>query len=126
MTDKQLLEAAARALGGKDWEWWTSNSFRRLVFKEGRGRHVRALHPSAHPKDGWPDVSMAAGVQEFIELASPKAVLAMAEHIAQLEAVLLERGGAKIKGTAKPTAGQERLTHGGYVPGTAPGVPDGR
>jgi hypothetical protein len=89
MDDKHLLELAAKAAGGLDWEWWTSNSHRRLTFKQ--GQHTRdgsALLAFRNQADGWPDVSMAPGVQEFIERASPKAVLGLLDRIAELEAAL--------------------------------------
>jgi hypothetical protein len=87
--DKELLRRAARALNGRDWHWWTSNSYRRLTFKEGQNtRDGGALSAFKNQFDGWPDVAMAPGVQEFIELASPKAVLAMAVRIEELEAAL--------------------------------------
>ncbi|ANN66435.1 hypothetical protein [Bordetella bronchialis] len=86
MDDRTLLELAAKAAGGQDWEWWTSNSYRRLTFK--RGRDGGALHAFKNPADGWPDVSMAPGVQEFIERASPKTILGLLERIAELEVAL--------------------------------------
>lgn len=87
--DKELLRRAAKAAGGLDWQWWTSNSYRRLTFKNGQNtRDGGALSGTVHPHDKWPDVSMAPGVQEFIERASPKAVLALLDRIAELEAAL--------------------------------------
>jgi len=88
-TDRELLELAAKAAGGLDWQWWTSNSYRRLTFKGGPNtRDGGALSGTVHPHDRWPDVCMAPGVQEFIERASPKAVLALIHRIAELEAAL--------------------------------------
>jgi hypothetical protein len=72
----------AQLLRGKRWTWWTSNSYRRLTF-DGL-RDGGALHAFKNPADGWPDISMSDGVQEFIELASPANVLAIADHIADL------------------------------------------
>ncbi|ANN78939.1 hypothetical protein [Bordetella flabilis] len=86
---KELLRRAAKAAGGLDWQWWTSNSYRRLTFKNGQNtRDGGALSGTVHPHDKWPDVSMAPGVQEFIERASPKAVLSLLDRIAELEAAL--------------------------------------
>lgn len=86
---EELLRRAAQAAGGLDWQWWTSNSYRRLTFKNGQNtRDGGALSGTVHLHDKWPDVSMAPGVQDFIERASPKAVLGLLDRIAELEAVI--------------------------------------
>jgi hypothetical protein len=89
MDDKELLRRAAQAAGGLDWQWWTSNSYRRLTFKDGANtRDGGALHGTVHPYDKWPNVAMAPGVQEFIELASPAKIVALTDRIAELESTI--------------------------------------
>ena len=73
------LARLAAALGNRDWKWWDSCSFRRLTFADGPDRRDGgALCGWVQPSDGHPDVSMAPGVREFIEAASPKAIAALA------------------------------------------------
>lgn len=73
------LAKLAAALGNRDWKWWDSCSFRRLTFADGPDRRDGgALCGWVQPSDGHPDVSMAPGVREFIEAASPKAIAALA------------------------------------------------
>lgn len=84
MEDTQIgaserLAKLAAALGNRDWKWWDSCSFRRLTFEDGPDRRDGgALCGWVQPSDGHPDVSMAPGVREFIEAASPKAIAALA------------------------------------------------
>ena len=82
-----LLKLAA-ALGNRNWKWWDSCSFRRLTFEDGPDRRDgSALHGTVQASDGHPDVSMAPGVREFIEAASPKAIAALiAAYMAALSA----------------------------------------
>lgn len=85
------LEKLAAALGNRDWKWWDSCSFRRLTFEDGPDRRDGgALSGWVQPSDGHPDVSMAPGVREFIEAASPKAVGQLAAHAVRLAAQLRE------------------------------------
>lgn len=83
MLDIEKLKAAALACGYYQWRWWDSNSFRRLTF-ESYGRSMQdggALHAVVQLSDGHPDVQMAPGVREFIELCSPAAIHdLLAEH----------------------------------------------
>lgn len=88
MADLQQLAAALR---NRDWKWWDSCSFRRLTFEDGPDRRDGgALCGWIQPSDGHPDVSMAPGVREFIEAASPKAVGQLAAHAVRLAAQLRE------------------------------------
>jgi hypothetical protein len=83
MIDLNQLKTAAINAGGTDWKWWDSNSFRRLSFE--KGQHTRdgdALSGCIQSSDGHPDVLMAPGVREFIELASPANVLALIDRLA--------------------------------------------
>ncbi len=48
MIDTNQLKAAAEAAGGHDWKWWDSNSFRRLIFID--GRNTRAVLTPQEPK----------------------------------------------------------------------------
>lgn len=82
------LAKLAAALGNRDWKWWDSCSFRRLTFADGPDRRDGgALCGWVQPSDGHPDVSMAPGVREFIEAASPKAIAALvAAYMAALSA----------------------------------------
>lgn len=85
------LKQLAAALGNRDWKWWDSCSFRRLTFEDGPDRRDgSALHGTVHRSDGHPDVSMAPGVREFIEAASPMAVGQLARIAHRLAAQLRE------------------------------------
>lgn len=85
------LKQLAAALGNRDWKWWDSCSFRRLTFEDGPDRRDgSALQGTDQASDGLPDVSMAPGVREFIEAASPMAVGQLAAHVARLTAQLRE------------------------------------
>ncbi|MEN5158927.1 hypothetical protein [Achromobacter spanius] len=85
-----LLQLAA-ALGHRDWKWWDSCSFRRLTFEDGRDRRDgSALRGTVQASDGHPDVSMAPGVREFIEAASPMAVGLLLAQLDRLAAQLRE------------------------------------
>lgn len=85
------LKKLAAALGNRDWKWWDSCSFRRLTFEDGPDRRDgSALHGTVQASDGHPDVSMAPGVREFIEAASPQAVGQLADQAARLAAQLRE------------------------------------
>ncbi|CAB3849816.1 hypothetical protein [Achromobacter animicus] len=85
------LKLLAAALGNRDWKWWDSCSFRRLTFEDGPDRRDgSALHATVQVSDGHPDVSMAPGVREFIEAASPQAVGQLADQAARLAAQLRE------------------------------------
>lgn len=85
------LKQLAATLGNRDWKWWDSCSFRRLTFEDGPDRRDgSALHGTVQASDGHPDVSMAHGVREFIEAASPMAVGQLAAHVERLAAQLLE------------------------------------
>ena len=85
------LKQLAAALGNRDWKWWDSCSFRRLTFEDGPDRRDgSALHGTVQASDGHPDVSMAPGVREFIEAASPMAVGQLAAIAARLKAQLRE------------------------------------
>ncbi|MDX3878156.1 hypothetical protein EUC41_31045 [Achromobacter denitrificans] len=76
------IEKWAAALGNRDWKWWDSCSFRRLTFEDGPDRRDGgALCGWVQPSDGHPDVSMAPGVREFIEAASPRAVAALCAEL---------------------------------------------
>lgn len=85
------LKQLAAALGNRDWKWWDSCSFRRLTFEDGSDRRDgSALHGTVQLSDGHPDVSMAPGVREFIEAASPMAVGELAATVERLAAQLRE------------------------------------
>ncbi|GAB2913992.1 hypothetical protein [Paralcaligenes ginsengisoli] len=82
MIDLKQLKSAAVAAGGTAWKWWDSCSFRRLTFE--KGQHTRdgdALSGCIQPSDGHPDVQMGPGVREFIELASPAAIIEIVERL---------------------------------------------
>lgn len=85
------LQQLAATLGNRDWKWWNSCSFRRLTFEDGLDRRDgSALHGTVQRSDGHPDVSMAPGVREFIEGASPFAVGQLAANVERLAAQLRE------------------------------------
>lgn len=86
----RLLKLAA-ALGNRDWKWWDSCSFRRLTFEDGPDRRDGgALCGWVQPSDGHPDVSIAPGVREFIEAASPKAIGLLCARVDRLASQLRE------------------------------------
>lgn len=91
MSTQPDLKQLAAALGNRDWKWWDSCSYRRLTFEDGPYRRDgSALHGTVQASDGHPDVSMAPGVREFIEAASPMAVGQLAAIAARLAAQLRE------------------------------------
>ncbi|MGB3432430.1 hypothetical protein [Achromobacter sp.] len=97
-----LLKLAA-ALGNRNWKWWDSCSFRRLTFEDGPDRRDGgALCGWVQPSYGHPDVSMAPGVREFIEAASPKAIAALAA--AYMAALSTQPSGNSGELSAQPGA----------------------
>lgn len=91
------LRAAQQSIGASDWQWWDSNSFRRLTFIEANGRHGQdggALCAVVHPIDGHPDVQMASGVREFIETCSPDTIRALLADYDRLREALRWNAGA--------------------------------
>lgn len=86
------LRAAQQSIGASSWQWWDSNSFRRLTFVEANGRHGQdggALCAVVHPIDGHPDVQMASGVREFIEACSPDTIRVLLADYEEASAMAL-------------------------------------
>lgn len=81
MIDTESLKVATLNAGGTDWKWWDSNSYRRLTFEKQGRRDGDALSACVQ-SDGHPDVLMAPGVREFIEMASPANVMTLIDRFA--------------------------------------------
>ena len=79
MADIEKLKALAEAAGGKTWAWWTSCSFRRLTIHGERDGGALSASVCA---DGVATIDGTEAAREFIEAASPAAVL---ELIAEVE-----------------------------------------
>jgi len=97
------LQKFAAALGNRDWKWWDSCSFRRLTFEDGPDRRDGgALCGWVQPSDGHPDVSMAPGVREFIEAASPQAIARLCDQLDRAASHLLECAQALVQERPDP------------------------
>lgn len=68
------------------WNWWTSNSWRRLK-RYDRGITQNVLEPYVC-RDGHPDLSISEEDMAYIAAASPDLILAMAAEIDRLTAQL--------------------------------------
>lgn len=88
MSDVERLEALAQAAGGKPWSWWTSCSFRRLTIE--RERDGGALSAAACT-DGVATIDGPPPVLEFIEAASPAAVLRLIQENRRLRTEIESR-----------------------------------
>lgn len=78
----ETLESAALAAGGIEWTWWTSNSTLRLTSKSkqrnGSDGDVLEAHVTS---DGTATLSCPSPYREFIEYATPSAVLALISQL---------------------------------------------
>lgn len=85
---KALAEDTQINTGGT-WTLQTGCSWRRIGNEFGDGN---VLRPCIHQRDGWPDLSAAPFVLEYLVAAQPSAIL---ELIADYEALLAERDALK-------------------------------
>lgn len=76
MIDQDKMRALAKAAPSGGWETWTSNSWRR-VYAGGNP----AITPCVHPHDNHPDLTFAPGVREWIEAATPDAIVALLDKL---------------------------------------------
>lgn len=72
-----LLKSKAIAAGGIEWSWWTSNSELRLTSNLGRGLRDGDVLSAVKSMDGTPLLSIAKSYRDFIEAATPAAILAL-------------------------------------------------
>ncbi|MGS1115975.1 hypothetical protein [Castellaniella sp. UC4442_H9] len=95
----EKLRAAQQSIGVPDWQWWDSNSFRRLTFVEANGRHGQdgGALCAVVQSDGHPDVHMAPGVRGFIEACSPTTVRALLVDLDESDRALVLVGKANKK-----------------------------
>lgn len=83
----KIKAAAERATPGK-WQWWTSNSWRRLRSEKGHGATLSVVEPYASRSDGHPDCIVSQEDMDFIEAAQPTTVLALIGRVERLEGAL--------------------------------------
>jgi hypothetical protein len=84
MTDLSSLEALARAATPGEWQWWTSNSWRRLKSLGGRS----VLDPFVNPADKHPDLEVSEPDMAFIATLSPPTVLELVARLRAAERAL--------------------------------------
>lgn len=71
------LKAAAMAAGGIKWRWWTSNSVLRLTSNIDHGLRDGDVLSAVKSMDGTPLLAIAEQYRDFIEAATPAAILAL-------------------------------------------------
>ena len=120
------LKSAALAAGGIEWSWWTSNSVLRLTSNLGRGLRDGDVLSAVKSIDGTPLLSIAKPYRDFIEAATPAAILALIADNERLqglkpdfpprppEGVGLPRYGLRWNGPATPLA--VRMEDGYWTP----------
>ncbi|HDR8953398.1 ead/Ea22-like family protein [Burkholderia vietnamiensis] len=105
MIDQDKMRALAKAAPGGGWETWASNSWRR-VYAGGNP----AITPCVHPNDNHPDLTFAPGVREWIEAATPDAIVALLDKMDAMESennrlrAELEATAADKRAAKKPDA----------------------
>lgn len=72
-----LLKTAAISAGGIDWRWWTSNSVLRLTSNHNRGLRDGDILCAVKSIDGTPLLAIDKPYRDFIEAATPAAILAL-------------------------------------------------
>ena len=77
------LERLARAATPGPWEWWTSNSFRRLS-----ARRDGDVLCAVSCRDGVPDIKGSEANKDFIAGANPETVLALIERLKEARTIL--------------------------------------
>lgn len=72
-----LLKAAALAAGGIEWSWWTSNSVLRLTSNLDHGLRDGDVLSAVMSMDGAPLLAITKPYRDFIEVATPAAILTL-------------------------------------------------
>ncbi|WLH87871.1 hypothetical protein PSH87_14335 [Pseudomonas sp. FP453] len=72
-----LLKSAAMAAGGIEWRWWSSNSVLRLTSNHNRGLRDGDVLSAIKSIDGTPLLAIDKPYRDFIEAATPAAILAL-------------------------------------------------
>lgn len=116
MIDQDKMRALAKAAPGGGWETWTSNSWRR-VYAGGNP----AITPCVHPHDNHPDLTFAPGVREWIEAATPDAIVALLDKMDAMESEN-NRLRAELEAAAADKRDAERYRLLNSIP-FGPGVP---
>ena len=113
-----LLKAPALAAGAIEWHWWTSNSVLRLTSNLHRGLRDGDVLSAVKSMDGTPLLSIAKPYRDFIEAATPAAILALIADNERLrglkpaqpprppEGIALLRYGLRWNGPSEPLAVQ--------------------
>ncbi|QLG93310.1 hypothetical protein HZF02_15650 [Pseudomonas yamanorum] len=81
------LKSATLAAGGIEWAWWTSNSVLRLTSNLNRGLQDGDVLSAIISTDGRPVLAIAKTYQDFIEAATPAAILRLTTERDQLQAI---------------------------------------
>jgi uncharacterized coiled-coil protein SlyX len=82
--DIYAIEAKARAATPGPWEWWTSNSYRRLTGADGKAGGV--AHGFTH-RDGVTDIAIREEDMAHIAAVSPNVVLELIARLRDAERV---------------------------------------
>lgn len=113
-----ILKSAAMAAGGVEWSWWTSNSVLRLTSNLDHGLRDGDVLSAVKSMDGTPLLAIPKPYRDFIEAATPAAILALItenEHLRGLKPDLpprppegygLPRYGLRWNGPTEPLAVQ--------------------
>lgn len=72
-----LLKSTALAAGGVEWSWWTSNSVLRLTSNLDHGLRDGDVLSAVKSMDGTPLLAITKPYRDFIEAATPAAILAL-------------------------------------------------
>jgi hypothetical protein len=85
--DLDALESLAKAAPSGQWEVWTSNSWRRVLAVDGRDT-VRVIEPTVQRHDNHPDLMFGPGVKDWLEGATPSAILELCAEVRRLRELL--------------------------------------
>lgn len=81
MTNLEELKRLAELATPGPWEWWTSNSCKRLTGRDGRDGGV--ISAVMHAR--WPDIQVSQENAAFIAAAYPAVVLKLIAEIERLQ-----------------------------------------
>ena len=82
--DLDRLEALAKAAPQGKWEIWTSNSWRRVIAKQGR-KNQPVIEPTSCRL--WGDLAFGFGVEAWLEGFTPEVALALIAEVRALRGV---------------------------------------